>query len=326
MKKQIVNCLFAALTIGALASLNAGAADSEAGSNIIISESDSISITSENAANDGITAIQLSIRVEPAADANVSFDFNQENDVKITDFRYHEDSDILNIYLADSEPVFNGSDTIELGSVYAADSEGNAVDVNITPVDDSMKFVSQNTLTSKSFTVQDQAAVTTTETTEASPGTDSSDQTTTTTAAGQDADTSTTPANTGDQQVVVEKTFEQSYEIVIPDSTDSLAEGQTFNLSAANVLIPHGQTFKVSVTSSNGWKLRDKNNPENPSLISYLMRYGDNESGITNKTETVLTVGNGAGSGNVDLTVISIDDPQMAGTFSDTLTFNVDIS
>lgn len=331
MKKQIINCLFAALTIGTLASLNAGAADSQAGSNIIISESDSISITSENAVSDGITAIQLSLKVEPVTEADVIFNFNPDNNVEITEFRYHKDTDILNIYVADSEPIFIGSDTIELGSVYAADTEGNVVDVTITPVEDSMKFVSQNNLTSKSFSVQDEGAVTTTETSETPPKTDSSTQTpdadtTTTTAADQDADTSTTPANTGDQQVVIEKTVDQSYVIVIPDSTDSLTERQTFDLSASDVVIPYGQTLKISVTSANGWKLRDKSNHDNPSAISYLMGYGDNETGITNQTETVLTVGNGAKSGNVDLTVISIDDPEMAGTFSDTLTFNVDIS
>ncbi|MCM1528615.1 MAG: hypothetical protein NC093_01300 [Alistipes sp.] len=328
MRKQLIICLFSALTIGTLAALNAGAAESEAESSIMIDESNSVSLASENAGKDGITAIQMSLRVETAADAKVSFGFNQENNTKITEYRYHDDTDILNIYMADPEPLFKDSDIMELGSVMAEDLQGNPVDVRITATEDSVSFVSQNNLTSKTFIVKNEseAAVTEqqTETSTVSSGEIAPTETTTTTAApgaSEDPD-----INSNGKNVIVRKTVNESYEIVIPEGTGSLAEGQTFDLTANNVKIPFGKKLNVAVTSFNGWTLNDKKHPENNDCISYSMGFGDTAALIEGNTETILSIGEGVESGTVKLTVLSVGEAKMAGTFADTLTFSVDVS
>lgn len=320
MKKRIINCLLSALMISTLAPLNTLADEAEAGSSLIIGEANSISLSSENAKNDGITAIQLSLNVETAADADVFFDFNDENGIKITDFRYNEESGRLNIYAADSEPVFKDLDLLELGSVCAEDADGNAVDVTITAPADALTLVSQTALTSRTFTVKNEAAPAST--TEAQSGENGSGGTlpseTTTTAAEQSA--------AGNNCVIVKKTVQESYLITIPDGTNTLKEGQTFSLKAENVIIPHGESLRVSVTSANNWNLKDAKNPENNSAVSYSMGYGDDETALVNKTENIFTLAAGAGSGNVTLTILSIGEAKMAGTFADTLTFSVDVS
>lgn len=315
MKKLFFKCVFTALTFGMLVSINTMAAETDAPSSIIIGEENNISLTSENAAQDGITAIQMSLQVDPEKAADVSFNFNQENDVKISDFRYHEDTNMLNIYMADNEPIFNGSDLLDLGAVSATDTDGNSVDVEITAVENSLKFVSQNTLTDKTFSVENtETAETTTDTSDNTSGSVTVETTTTTAIDGES------------KSFEVEKTFTSSYMITIPEGTEDLEEQQNFTVSAENVLIEHGQTLKLSVTSKNNWTLRDKNNPTNNTGIIYSMGYGDNVTGIEAQTETILTIGEGKKSGNVKLTVLSVDKPEMAGTFADTLTFNVNVS
>lgn len=303
MKKHLIKCIFIALTFGMLVSFNAAAA--EENSSIIIDESGNISLTSENAEQDGITAIQLSLKVETAPDAVVSFDFNPENNVKISDSRYNEDEKTLNIYMADNEPIFKDSDSLNIGSVSAIGNDGNSVDVKISVVEDSMKFVSQNTLTARTFSVDGAGTVPDAPEVPSEPETES---------------------NSDGKSFEVEKTFPSSYTITIPDGTTSLEAGQNFTVSAENVLIEHGETLELSVTSGNNWKLKDRNNPANQSGIAYSMGYGDGNNAIASQSATILTIGDGKKSDNVKLTVISIAEPDMAGTFADTLTFSVKVS
>ncbi len=205
MKKQLIKSMLTALTFGMLVSLNAIAAEpeneSESDSRIIIGESNHISLTSENAEQNGITALQLSLLVEPVAEADVSFDFNQENEVKVYDFRYHEDSKILNIYIADEKPIFNESNLMDIGSVSATNTDGNSVDVEITVIENSLKFVSQNILTDKTFSVEDARdtdpiTTTTTETTTTKPTTSTTTTTTTETTTTKPTTSTTTTTTT----------------------------------------------------------------------------------------------------------------------------------
>ena len=204
MKKQLIKSMLTALTFGMLVSLNAIAAEpeneSESDSRIIIGESNHISLTSENAEQNGITALQLSLLVEPVAEADVSFDFNQENEVKVYDFRYHEDSKILNIYIADEKPIFNESNLMDIGSVSATNTDGNSVDVEITVIENSLKFVSQNILTDKTFSVEDardtDPITTTTETTTTKPTTSTTTTTTTETTTTKPTTSTTTTTTT----------------------------------------------------------------------------------------------------------------------------------
>lgn len=316
MKKQLIKLMFTVLTFGMLASMNAMATGNEADSSIAIDTGNNVSITSENAEQDGITAIQVSLKVKPTEKANVSFNFNEENSAKIADFRYHEDTNMLNVYMADSEPIFKSSDLLELGSVSATDVSGNSVDVKITAVEESLKFVSQNNLTAKVFSVEGAEIDETPETTDIPESTTG------------DADTSetTTTTTTANNSFVVEKKYPTDYLITIPEGTEELEAGQEFTAYAENVLIEHGARLEMAVTSTNGWKLMDERNPENTTGIKYRMGYGDGKTSIKDKSAVILTVGEGREKADVKLTVLSVDDPTMAGKFSDTLTFKVEIT
>lgn len=304
MKKQLIGLMVTALTFGSLLSFNTMAVEDEAENNIEISKSGDISLTSGNAEQEGINAFQLSLKVEPNADVSeVAFNFNQENNIKITEYRYHEDTNTLNLYIADAKPIFKGSDTLDIGEVTATDENGNEVDVKVTATENSLKLVSQNNVTEQTFTVEEKVT-----------------QTEQPTDTGNESDIETTTKRFFE----IQKTYPTSYRITIPESTSNLKAGQEFTLSAENVKIEFGKTLQVSVTSKNNWTLMDKNT-NNKDGIKYNMGYGEDETNITSQTQDVLDVGNGNESGNVTLTVISVDNPDLAGTFSDTLTFNVDL-
>lgn len=309
MKKQLINLMFTALTFGLMMSLNTmtAEAEAEANSSVRISETGSISLMSDNADKENITAVQLSIKVEPEEVGKVAFDFNQDAGVKVFDFRYHEDTKIMNIYIADSKPIFKSSDSLEIGTVFATDADNNIVDVQVDVVEDSLKLVAQNNLTERTFVVEDEKEA------ENNPP-----------PVNDDPPKSDETTDEG-ESVELKKTYATAYMITIPKGTDTLKENSQFNVSADSVLLEYGDVLEVSVTSENGWKLKDKKYSQNESGISYRMGYGSEKTEITQKTEKVLSVTGGAESGEVNLTVISVDNPDMAGTFADTLTFGVRI-
>lgn len=298
MKKHLINFMFTVLTFGTMLSLNTMAAgtdtetqtETETGNNITISETGSITLESENAQQEGINAFQLSLKVKPETAADVAFSFNQENNIKITEYRYHANTNTLNIYVADEEPVFKGSDLMNIGEVTATDNDGNAVDFDICMKKNSLKLVSQNSLTETAFSAYGETM--------------------------EDKD--------DDNVCEVRKTIPDSYQITIPESTDNLKAGDNFTVSAENVKIEYGTVLAVSVTSENTWHLMDRNT-KNKSGIGYSMGYGDKQTAILSKTETILRIGDGEESGSVNLTVLSVDKPKLAGTFDDLLTFSVDL-
>lgn len=294
MKKRFIKCMLTAFTFGLLMSLNTLATGAEADSSIKISGSGNVTLMSDNAEQDGITALQLGLQIESEKVADAVFNFSTENTPKIMDYRYNKDTKVLTLYIADSEPIFKGSDSLNLGGVYATDADGNSVDAKISVKENSLKFVSQNNVTDKTYSVDD---------TEYTGG-----------------------SNDGGDYIEIKKTFPTSYVVTIPDGTNYFAENQGFTVKADNVLIEYGQTLEVTVTSGNNWQLKDSNNPENPSGIDYRMAIGDSGTEITSQTQTIMSIGEGIQSDGVTLTVVSVDNPDMAGKFSDTLTFGVEIN
>lgn len=156
MIKQFLKGAFTALTLGIILSLNTAAA--EAGDSIEIDDSGNVTLMSDHAAEDGITALQFSLEVETDADADVYFEFNPENSVKISDYRYHAESNSLNIYMVGSEQLFDDMGLLNIGAVSAADKDGNIVDVNVSAMEDSLKYVYQNTLTDVSLNAETTAS------------------------------------------------------------------------------------------------------------------------------------------------------------------------
>lgn len=295
MKKQLIKCALTALIFGMIFSFHTTAAESD--NHIQIDETGNVTLTSDNAEQNGITALQLCLNVKTDSEADIFFEFSSENSFKITEYRYHKDSGCLNIYIADEEPIFNSSDTMEIGIVSAKDAMGNNVSVQIDVAENALKLVSHNTLTDKMVKI--------------------------------DSETSPIESKPSDTSIPsyafkISKTFSSSYTVMIPDGTEDLETGQTFPVSATNVLLEHGETLQVSVESGNVWKL--KSNPESQTGVCYQMGYGNEQTMIKDASATILDVVSGTTEKTVELTVLSVDKPTMAGKFSDTLTFTVNVA
>lgn len=301
MKKQLIKCMLVAVALGMVASINANADDeninagteSKSDSSIVIDRSDNVSLMSDNAAQEGITAVSMSLNVKPTDETDtiedIVFDFADSDDVKIAEYRYHEDTGQLNIYMADAKPLFRNSNAMKLGSVVAADAEGNSVDIDITVPENSLSMLSKDELTTTD----------------------------------PKFDNRNIPLGT--DYMEIQKVYPTSYLITIPDGSDAISAGDKFTIKADNVLIEHSQMLEVSVSSENDWNLRDRNNPENSEEIRYVMGFGDDNTEIENKSETVLSVTDGRTADSVELTVLDVKTPHTAGTFADTLTFSITV-
>lgn len=158
MIKQILKGSFIALILGIILSFNTAAAES--GYSIKIDDSGNVTLISENEDKNGVTVLQFSLKVKANSGADISFEFNSENNFKVSEYRYHPESSCLNIYLSDSEILFDGIDSINIGTVSAKDKAGKEVNVDVSAVDNSLKYVYQNALTSSSFDTETTTVVT----------------------------------------------------------------------------------------------------------------------------------------------------------------------
>lgn len=109
-----------------------------------IDNSGKITFISDHGEKDGINSLQFSLKVKAKTDADVSFEFENISGAKVTDYRYHADENYLNIYIAGTEPLFKGTDSIVLGSVKVKDSSGKDVKADISAVEGSLKYVKSN--------------------------------------------------------------------------------------------------------------------------------------------------------------------------------------
>ncbi|MDE5763418.1 MAG: hypothetical protein K2I00_00410, partial [Ruminococcus sp.] len=151
MLKKVLIGAVTALSVGTMFFLNAG--NTEAVSNIKVDETGNVLLIADEEKTDGITAVQLRLNVDTYTDVDVSFEFNPENSIKISEYRYHEEIGALHIYIADSEPLFDGVESLDIGTISAVDADGNAVDVQIDVAEDALKYIHQNTLMEESFEV-----------------------------------------------------------------------------------------------------------------------------------------------------------------------------
>lgn len=298
MRKQLIKLAFTALTFAVVMSFNTMAAENETEtesstqSSIQTDNSGNITLVPEGSAKDNATVFKLSLKVEPEAEnadeANVTFNFSSVENVKVAEYRYNPETNILNIYMADSEPIFKDTvSSMDLGNISAKDDDGNSIRFNVAATEDSLQFASGSKIITDS--------------------------------AGID---NLTP---NEYNLKISKTFESSYTVTIPDGTEQLTEGQIFSVSADNVLIGEDETLRVSVRSLNSWKMKE--NPESEKGVGYQLAYGDDETVITGDSATdILNIDAGTDSGKVDIIVDSVDDATTAGKFKDTLVFSIEIS
>ncbi|MDE5557600.1 MAG: LPXTG cell wall anchor domain-containing protein [Ruminococcus sp.] len=146
MLKKFLMGTFAALAFSAVYPVNTMA--SEAYDKVNIDESGFITLTSDHAANDRINTLQLVFKVETEDGSDISFEFDPENNIKVSEYRYDSKSNQLYIYMSDSQPLFDDSDLLNIGAVSAKDTAGNNVSVTINEVEDALKYVYNNAVTS----------------------------------------------------------------------------------------------------------------------------------------------------------------------------------
>ncbi|MDE6730971.1 MAG: hypothetical protein K2J71_09390, partial [Oscillospiraceae bacterium] len=139
--KRFVKYTAIALALGAALPLTIAAAQADDNNSIAIDEAGNVIVTADQETTSKVTAIQLSLKVEADPGTEIAFDFNPENSMKISEYRYHEDTKRLRIYMADANQVFDSLDSLNIGTVSAKDAEGNAVDVKVSAVKDSLKYV-----------------------------------------------------------------------------------------------------------------------------------------------------------------------------------------
>lgn len=124
----------------------ANAVDAEASDSVKVDSSCNVTLISDHAASEEITTLQLSLNVETDTNADVSFEFDEENNVKISEYRYNKDSNLLNIYVSDSHPLFDGKDELNIGTVSAKDKNGKNVGVKVNAIKSTMNYVYNNKL------------------------------------------------------------------------------------------------------------------------------------------------------------------------------------
>lgn len=139
MRKNISGVFFTVLMLIILLPMQARA---ESRDEFLLDETGTVTIRSQHAGTEGVSSLQFSLCIDSADADNVSFQFGDSN-AKITEFRYDKETKKLNIYMAGVEPLFadDQNASLSVGKIVAQDSSGNAVDANVSVVEDSLQYV-----------------------------------------------------------------------------------------------------------------------------------------------------------------------------------------
>lgn len=111
MKKNIITAIFAGLSAFALFTAGAYAASAEG---ITVTDGGNVTVQSKE---QGVCAFQFSLDVTADEGTEVSFEFDGGLAVRVAEYRYNEDTGIMNIYVADSKPLFDASESLTVGAV-----------------------------------------------------------------------------------------------------------------------------------------------------------------------------------------------------------------
>jgi len=139
MKKRIFNIVLTVLMLAVLMPVHVLAANTN--DEIQVTDEGIVTIVSKHGAEEGISSLQLGLLVKPAdQNAKVSFEFF-DSVAKIAEFRYHEDSGLLNIYLAGTKALFDESGELSVGTVVVQNQDGKAVTATVDVEKESLKYV-----------------------------------------------------------------------------------------------------------------------------------------------------------------------------------------
>lgn len=100
-----------------------------------------VTLTSSHAAREGISSLQFGLEIVSNSVDKVEFQFSP-NLAEVSEFRYHEDTGILNVYIASTEALFpENSESLTLGRVVVLDSSQNSTLATVSVVADSLQYV-----------------------------------------------------------------------------------------------------------------------------------------------------------------------------------------
>lgn len=190
MIKQILTGAFLALILCIVRPTDTAAAETD--NQVKIDDSGYVTLICNSEDKDGVNTLQLSLNIETESEADVSFKFNDDNNVKISEYRYNEDSDCLNIYMSGTESFLNEA-PLNIGCIIVSDKSGNDVAFNASAAEESLKYVYNNKLVKNNIELE-AAPITTTTTTTTTTATTTT--TSTTTSSSSSSSTTTTGTTT----------------------------------------------------------------------------------------------------------------------------------
>lgn len=123
-------------------------------------------------------------------------------------------------------------------------------------------------------------------------------------------------------QITLSRTYNSHYTIHIPDKNPSINTDEVEIGFGVTGYLEYNEKLTVSVSSYNDWELKDSN-PANNDGVEYTMKVG--EKVITNENKDVISITSDDNNTKVDttLTLCDFGEAIYAGTYSDTLTFEV---
>lgn len=123
-------------------------------------------------------------------------------------------------------------------------------------------------------------------------------------------------------QITLSRTYNSHYTIHIPDENPTLNADKVEVGFGVTGYLEYNEKLTVSVISNNGWQLKDSNT-ENENGVEYKMKVG--EKVITSEDNDVVSITSADNNNKVDtpLTFCDFGEAIYAGTYGDTLTFEV---
>lgn len=122
-------------------------------------------------------------------------------------------------------------------------------------------------------------------------------------------------------QTTVTYTVNTTWKLEIPDSI-TVGDTAGGTVSASEVVIEQGKQFKVTVSSTNGWKVQGGSQS-----IDYNLKVGDSSDALINGGEVLtLDAGTQSGSATLKASLKNADDGKYSTggeAYTDTLTFTI---
>lgn len=128
-------------------------------------------------------------------------------------------------------------------------------------------------------------------------------------------------SSSGTQNLTVNYVVDESFKVVIPDGPVDLKTNATDQkVEAKDVVIGENKTLKVTVSSTNSWKLKNGDKE-----LDYTLSAGTFNSGSA-PSAALLEVAAGTATGEVTLNFSVTGTPTVSGTYQDTLTFTATVA